>query len=50
MSSFWGYSRESKDIAKKTIEKHLHHITTEEGQISIEELIKLNNTSKKTNE
>ena len=41
MSHFWGYSRESKDIAKKTIEKHLKQITTEEGQITVDRLINL---------
>ncbi len=41
MASFWGFSRESKDIAKQTIEKHLQHITTKKGQITVEELIKL---------
>jgi hypothetical protein len=41
MSSFWGYTKESKDAAKKTIEQHLHSITTKKGQITVEELIKL---------
>ena len=41
MTRFWGDNEEAQSLAKKTIETHLQTITSKQGQINIQDLIKL---------
>ena len=41
MTRFWGDNEEARDLAKKTIEKHLQSITSNQDEINIKDLVKL---------